>query len=137
MSGSTFAERIAWIVERYEDGSCRAMGRRLGVSGQAISAWTRGETKPSSESLAAIARTYPELRTEWLLLGEGPPRSRPRPPERGSGGEGSGGEPRRSGQDSGPAGPDEPASADARYVAGWSDAVARLRDLLARLEPEP
>lgn len=112
------------------------MGRRLGVSGQAISAWTRGETKPSSDSLAAIARTYPDLRTEWLLLGQGPPRAA----SPGAGldrAEGSpGARSPRSTARQGPGLQDEPASSDERYLAGWRDALSRLRSLLGQLEPE-
>lgn len=67
-------ERIQWILDEYEDGSRRAMGRKVGLSGQAISAWARGETKPSGEGLAAIIQTYPELRARWLLTGNGVPR---------------------------------------------------------------
>lgn len=72
-TGTSWEDRIQWILDRYEDGSRRAMGRKVGLSGQAISAWARGETKPSGEGLAAIVRTYPEVRARWLLTGKGSP----------------------------------------------------------------
>lgn len=72
-TATSWEDRIRWILERYEGGSRRAMGRKVGLSGQAISAWARGETKPSGEGLAAIIRTYPEIRARWLLTGNGSP----------------------------------------------------------------
>lgn len=66
-------ERIRWIAQRYEDGNLRALGRQIGVTGQAVSAWTRGEAKPSGEVLGTLARCYPSVSCHWLLTGEGPP----------------------------------------------------------------
>lgn len=74
-AGAAWEERIQWLLDEYEDGSRRAMGRKVGLSGQAISAWARGETKPSGEGLAAIIETYPEIRARWLLTGQGAPRT--------------------------------------------------------------
>lgn len=68
-----WSERIRWVAERYEDGSCRALGREIGLSGQAVSAWVRDDAVPSGEALAAIALAYPELRPRWLLTGQGRP----------------------------------------------------------------
>lgn len=72
-AGIPWPERILWIARTFEDGNLRALGRTLGVSGQAVSAWTRGETRPSSEALAAMARSYPQLDCRWLLTGDGHP----------------------------------------------------------------
>lgn len=69
----SWKERIRWIAERFEGGSLRALGRRIGVTGQAVSAWARGDTRPSCDALAAIATAYPELSARWLLTGEGAP----------------------------------------------------------------
>ena len=70
---ANWPERIRWIAETFEDDNLRALGRRIGVTGQAVSAWTRGETRPSSEALSALAWQYPKLNCRWLLTGEGSP----------------------------------------------------------------
>ncbi|HKK28640.1 MAG TPA: helix-turn-helix transcriptional regulator [Gemmatimonadota bacterium] len=66
-------DRIEWIASTFEDGNLRALGRRIGVTGQAVSAWTRGEARPAGEALSALARTYPGLNCRWLLTGRGEP----------------------------------------------------------------
>lgn len=72
----TWAERISWIVDACAGGSQRELGRRAGVSGQAVSAWVRGESQPAGEPLANILRAYPRLNPYWILTGVGP-RERP------------------------------------------------------------
>lgn len=83
MDETDWPQRIRWIAHRFEDGNLRALGRRIGVTGQAVSAWTRGEAKPSGEALATLARRYPNLSCCWLLTGEGPPLEDGRRPEAG------------------------------------------------------
>lgn len=73
MPTTDWPDRIRWIARRFEEGNLRALGRRIGVTGQAVSAWTRGEAKPSGEALATLARSYPDLSCFWLLTGEGEP----------------------------------------------------------------
>lgn len=73
MQETDWPQRIRWIAGRFEDGNLRALGRRIGVTGQAVSAWTRGEATPSGEALATLARRYPRLSCSWLLTGEGNP----------------------------------------------------------------
>lgn len=124
-----WGERIRWISERYEDGSRRALGRTVGVSGQAVSAWVRGETVPSGQALAAIATAYPEVRPRWLLTGQG----RPTLP-------GGNGRPHRG--DGGEPGSRTPATdgADPRrsaYEAGRRDAVLEIRQMLGRYSGLP
>lgn len=70
---SSWPDRIGWIAARFEHDNLRALGRRIGVTGQAVSAWTRGEARPASEALAALALTYPEINCRWLLTGRGEP----------------------------------------------------------------
>ncbi|HKK09131.1 MAG TPA: helix-turn-helix transcriptional regulator [Gemmatimonadota bacterium] len=70
---STWQDRIQWIATTFEEGNLRALGRRIGVTGQAVSAWTRGEARPAGEALSALARTYPKLDCRWLLTGRGEP----------------------------------------------------------------
>lgn len=138
-TGAAWEERIQWILERYEDGSRRAMGRKVGLSGQAISAWARGETKPSGEGLAAIIRTYPEIRARWLLTGNGAPRIAAADParlvetgavagERGSGTGGDGGAaPEREGS----------AALERAYEAGRRDAVMEMMKMLGEITTIP
>lgn len=138
-TGAAWEERIQWILERYEDGSRRAMGRKVGLSGQAISAWARGETKPSGEGLAAIIRTYPEIRARWLLTGNGAPRIAAADParlveagalagERGRefGGDG-GADPEREGS----------AALERAYEAGRRDAVMEMMKMLGEISSIP
>lgn len=77
MRENDWPRRIEWIARHFEDGNLRALGRRIGVTGQAVSAWTRGEAKPSGEALATLARRYPTLSCCWLLTGEGRPLEEP------------------------------------------------------------
>lgn len=126
-------ERIEWILERYEDGSRRAMGRKIGLSGQAISAWTRGEARPSGEGLASIIETYPDVDARWLLSGEGSPHAS------GARGFGSVDDPPAGDDppgDDGPPGEADasiPDSPDAAYRAGRRAALEELLELLERL----
>ena len=138
-TGAAWEERIQWILERYEDGSRRAMGRKVGLSGQAISAWARGETKPSGEGLAAIIRTYPEIRARWLLTGNGAPRIAAADPARlvetGALSEGRGSE---VGGDRG-AHPEREGSAalERAYEAGRRDAVMEMMKMLGEITTVP
>lgn len=72
----TWAERIGWIAKRFADDSMRALGREVGVTGQAISKWARGESEPGGAALASIIERYPRINPQWLLTGLGP-RERP------------------------------------------------------------
>ncbi len=131
-TGAAWEERIQWILDRYEDGSRRAMGRKVGLSGQAISAWARGDTKPSGEGLAAIIRTYPEIRARWLLTGRGAPRIATIDPaglvESGALAH------RRDGED-GDADPEREGSAtlERAYEAGRRDAVMEMMEMLGEI----
>lgn len=68
-------ERVLWILSEYEDGNRGAMARTLGLTRQAVSAWTRGASIPSAEALASMLRSYPDLDPHWLLTGETGPRA--------------------------------------------------------------
>ena len=140
-TGAAWDERIQWILDQYEDGSRRAMGRKVGLSGQAISAWARGETKPSGEGLAAIIQTYPELRARWLLTGHGSPRIAAADPARlvGNGardderttsrGDGEGGD--------GNPGVERSAALERAYEAGRRDAVMEMMKMLGEISSIP
>ncbi len=133
----TWDERIQWILDEYEDGSRRAMGRKVGLSGQAISAWARGETKPSGEGLAAIIQTYPELRARWLLTGNGAPRiSAVGPGGLADGTDGDAG--RGDGVGAGPnPGSERSAALERAYEAGRRDAVMEMMKMLGELTSIP
>lgn len=133
-TGASWDERIQWILDRYEDGSRRAMGRKVGLSGQAISAWARGETKPSGEGLAAIIRTYPELRARWLLTGNGAPRIAAVGREAPAGADGDGGYGGEAGSD--PA-REHGAVVERAYEAGRRDAVMEMMKMLGELTSVP
>lgn len=118
-----WAERIQWVADRYEDGSRRALGRQIGLSGQAVSAWVRGDSVPSGHALEAIVASYPELRPRWLLTGRGRPTvptgsERPPPPD----------------DESRPSGwspvVEEVHHARSAYEAGRRDAVLEMRQML-------
>jgi len=133
-TGAAWKERIQWILDQYEDGSRRAMGRKVGLSGQAISAWARGETKPSGEGLAAIIQTYPELRARWLLTGHGAPRIAAADPARlvaaGSRDETVTSE---DGAGDAAAGTERSAALERAYEAGRRDAVMEMMKMLGEI----
>ena len=138
-AGAAWDERIQWILERYEDGSRRAMGRKVGLSGQAISAWARGETKPSGEGLAAIIRTYPEIRARWLLTGNGAPRIAAADPARlvESGALTHEGEAGSDGDGAGPPEQEGSAALERAYEAGRRDAVMEMMKMLGEITTVP
>lgn len=140
--GAAWDERIQWILDQYEDGSRRAMGRKVGLSGQAISAWARGETKPSGEGLAAIIQTYPELRARWLLTGHGSPRIAAADPARlvGVGGrddERTTGDGAGDGDGNGARGVERSAALERAYEAGRRDAVMEMMKMLGEISSIP
>ena len=138
-TGAAWEERIQWILERYEDGSRRAMGRKVGLSGQAISAWARGETKPSGEGLAAIVRTYPEIRARWLLTGNGAPRIAAADPARLV--ESGALSRQRDSEVAGDGGPDPEregsAALERAYEAGRRDALMEMMEMLGEITSIP
>jgi len=125
-SRTSWSDRILWILDRYEDGSRRAMGRKLGLSGQAVSSWARAETRPSGEGLAAIIRSYPEIRARWLLTGSGKPRIASNGGEQGNGAAATEGEPEDDGRR---------AALRQAYRAGRRDAVAEVIGKLEEMAP--
>lgn len=70
----SWQDRVLWILAEYEDGNRGSMARTLGLTRQAVSAWTRGASVPSAEALASMLRAYPDLNPRWLLTGESEPR---------------------------------------------------------------
>lgn len=65
--------RMMLVLEECADGNRGQLARDIGLTRQAVSAWTRGASVPSLEAAAAMLRAYPELRPGWLIAGEGEP----------------------------------------------------------------
>jgi transcriptional regulator with XRE-family HTH domain len=65
-------QRLNFIVDTLEGGNQAEFARRIGVrSGVIGDMFGKRRNKPSFDVLAKIAAAYPQLRVEWLLLGEG------------------------------------------------------------------
>jgi phage repressor protein C with HTH and peptisase S24 domain len=66
------SQRINSIIDTLENGVQRQFALRIGARpGQISELFGERKSKPSSELLEKIAKAYPELRTDWLLKGEG------------------------------------------------------------------
>jgi repressor LexA len=69
---SPISQRINFIIDELENGVQRQFALRVGARpGQISELFGERKSKPSSELLEKIAKAYPELRTDWLLKGEG------------------------------------------------------------------
>jgi hypothetical protein len=69
---SPLSQRINLIVNRLEDGVQRRFAMKIGARpGQISEILGERRARPSSELLEKIGKSYPEIRTDWLLLGEG------------------------------------------------------------------
>ena len=65
-------QRIKILVDELEDGVQRRFAIAVGVHATTIGEILgKRQNQPSSDLLQKIALAYPQLRTEWLLLGEG------------------------------------------------------------------
>jgi transcriptional regulator with XRE-family HTH domain len=65
-------QRIKILVDELEGGVQRRFALALGVHATTIGEILgKRQNQPSSDLLHKIAVTYPQLRTDWLLLGEG------------------------------------------------------------------
>jgi phage repressor protein C with HTH and peptisase S24 domain len=69
---SAISQRINFIIDTLENGVQRQFALRIKARpGQISELFGERKSKPSSELLEKIAKAYPELRTDWLLKGEG------------------------------------------------------------------
>jgi phage repressor protein C with HTH and peptisase S24 domain len=69
---SSVYQRLNFIVDNLEGGNQAEFARRIGVrSGVVGDMFGKRRNKPSFEVLGKIVAAYPQLRVEWLLLGEG------------------------------------------------------------------
>ena len=69
---STWAERLRWIVDKYESGIGSGMARKIGKTPQQVSNYLSGVNVPSADVLQAVASAYPSVSPTWLLTGKGP-----------------------------------------------------------------
>lgn len=66
------SQRIKIIIDDFEEGVQRRFAIKVGANPTTISEiFGKRKNKPSVELLQKIADAYPQLRPEWLLLGEG------------------------------------------------------------------
>ena len=63
------SQRIAELVKK--EGSQSKFAEKVGISQSALSYLIKKDTGARADTLIQIAKAYPRLRTEWLLLGEG------------------------------------------------------------------
>lgn len=69
---SVISQRINFIIDELEGGVQRQFALRIGVRpGQISELFGERKSKPSSEMLEKIAKAYPQIRTDWLLKGDG------------------------------------------------------------------
>lgn len=66
----TLVERLQEILT-YSGLSVRALAQKCGLKQQTLDKHIKGISEPSANTLMALASTYPEISTEWLLLGNG------------------------------------------------------------------
>ncbi len=65
-------ERINFLVNHYEKGVRRRFSLKIGVSPGMISdLFSERKNKPGIDMVRKILVAYPQISTEWLLLGEG------------------------------------------------------------------
>jgi hypothetical protein len=69
---STINQRIQHLIDNLEKGSQAAFARKIDVrTGTVGDIIGKRQSKPGYEILAKIVASYPELRADWLIAGEG------------------------------------------------------------------
>lgn len=66
----SISQRIAELVKI--EGSQSKFAEKVGISQSALSYLIKKESGTNADTLILIAKAFPNLRSEWLLLGEGP-----------------------------------------------------------------
>lgn len=69
----TVNERIKILVDTFANGVPARFAKQIGVSATVIASYMPGgrESKPSYEVLLKILETFKQLRTDWVMSGEG------------------------------------------------------------------
>lgn len=65
-------QRVLLVLDECAGGNRGQMARDLGLTRQAVSAWTRGASTPSLQAAAKLCEVYP-VRPAWMLAGKGEP----------------------------------------------------------------
>lgn len=63
-------ERLQAVL-KYSGSSVRALAQRCSLKQQTLDKHIKGISEPSANTLVAIATAFPEISTDWLLLGSG------------------------------------------------------------------
>lgn len=67
------AERIDYLVKELAGDNARVFAQKIGVQATSVSKWRNGVRKPNRAAMDKILATYPEVRREWLIDGNGKP----------------------------------------------------------------
>lgn len=70
MGATTLPDRLQQIAT-YSQLSVRALAVKCGLKQQTLDKHVKGLAEPSATTLTAIASAFPEISTDWLLLGIG------------------------------------------------------------------
>lgn len=73
MEQSTVNQRIKILVDTFSAGNKSAFAKRVGISNQSLGEIVgQRHSSPSFPALQKLLKAFPQLCTDWLLLGEGP-----------------------------------------------------------------
>lgn len=67
------AERIDYLVKELAGDNGREFAKRTGMPESSVSKWRNGVRKPNRAAMDKILASYPEIRREWLIDGNGRP----------------------------------------------------------------
>lgn len=77
----TIVERLQEIL-KYSNLSVRALAIKCSLKQQTLDKHIKGVSEPSANTLMGIASAFPEISTDWLLLGAGSMLKADKEPER-------------------------------------------------------
>lgn len=73
MEQNAVNQRLNFIVDNFEGGKKAAFARKVGMSPQGVQEILAGRKgDPSFKVLVKILESYPQVRIDWLVLGQGP-----------------------------------------------------------------
>lgn len=59
-------------VQKFSGLSVRALAAKCSLKQQTLDKHIKGEAEPSLNTVMALASAFPEISTDWILLGKGP-----------------------------------------------------------------
>jgi hypothetical protein len=72
MEDNTVNQRLAKLVEHFAQGNKSAFAKSIGISSQGLGEILGGrQSTPSFSVLQKLFTSYPQVRIQWLMLGEG------------------------------------------------------------------